>query len=470
MTTDNYQPISTEAEQVILAALLTGNRFTSELMESITEDDFHDRAHKLLYRAVTAVWGRAATIDAVQVINALGANLEASGGLGYLADLAGSMRSGVNPMSCVKVLKEKRLERQVIDIAERMKAEILAGEDDSLTRINNAMSIPLRFNIEDTAEKDVSAMLMEAQDDLEARHLSGGKITGLETGFSDLDKRLQGLQAGQLIILAARPAMGKTTLALNLFEHSALHGDRSLASIFFSLEMPGKELCEKMICSVGDINHGLLKQGLPRGNPNADSEWPKVIPAFEKIKAASNLVIDERSALSVQQIRAKCLKVKKRFGGLKSVFIDYLTYIKTTGRENRVIEVGAVSRALKALAKELECPVICLAQLSRKCEERGDKRPLLSDLRDSGEIEQDADCIMFIYRDDYYNEQSDAKGLAEIIIAKNRSGETGKVHLVADLTHSRFRNMAYDYEQYIREEQQRKPQQSKPESGRYYDR
>src|SRR5574343_278677 len=454
MTTDNYQPFSIEAEQVVLAALLTGNRYSVELMESITEEDLYSHAHKLIFRAAARVWSRAATIDVVSVINALGSDLEGSGGLGYIAELASHISHTVNPTSCIAKIKDKKAERDVLDIADRMRREIMRDGDDSLTRINNALALPMQYDTTDVTDKEVGAMLLEAMNDLQFRHTNGGKITGVETGFADLDDKLQGMQPGQLLIIAARPAMGKTTLALNLFEHSELKSEYEKATIFFSLEMPGKEVCEKMISSIGGIDHGLLKKGLPMSFSGSQEAWPKITPAFQRLKLTRTMVIDERSALNVQQIRAKCIKVKKKHGGAKAVFIDYLTYIKTPGRDNRVLEVGAVSRSLKAMAKELECPIICLAQLSRKCEERADKRPLLSDLRDSGEIEQDADCIMFIYRDEYYNPDSLDKGIAEVSIAKNRSGETGTIRLYSDLSHSRFRSLDRSYEEIFKEREQ----------------
>jgi len=442
----DYQPYNENAEQCVLGALLTNPQLITDINSIISEDDFYFRANKVIYRAICDIDAKRMPIDVSLVIQQLTntEQLEAVGGLGYLADLAHTVSVPKNILHYAKNMRDKARERQVLQIAESMKAEIVNSDDDTDTKINNALAMPLSIEHNETTEKETVHFLKEAIENLEYRHEMDGKITGFVTKFRDLDNRFQGLQPGQLMILAARPAMGKTTAALNIALASVFSSKHG-ATIFFSLEMTGKELMDKMICSLGGVDYGLYKKGLPKNNPMCDSEWPKIMDAAAKLKATNGLIIDDRSTITLQQIRAKAIRIKRKFGTVKTIFVDYLTLIRTPGKDNRVLEVGALSRGLKSLAKEIECPIICLAQLSRKVEERGEKRPMMSDLRDSGEIEQDADIISFIYRDDVYNENSTRKGIAEIITVKNRAGETGTDFLQSELSRSRFRNLDIGY-------------------------
>jgi len=455
----NYQPYNQNAEQCVLGALLTKKDAIAEINTIITEDDFYFYQNKTIYRACCVLDDKRQPVDVSLVIQQLTVmeQLEAIGGIGYLAELAHLVSVPKNILHYAKNMRDKSRERQLIQIAQAMQTEITNSDDDTDTKINNALSMPMAIENKEQIEKDSTQFLKEAVKDLEYRHEMDGKITGFVTKYRDLDNRFQGLQSGQLFILAARPAMGKTTLALNLAINSTFDG-RHGATIFFSLEMTGKELMDKMICSVGGVDYGLYKQGFPKSNNECADQWPKVSAAVVKIKSANGLIVDDRSTITLQQIRAKAIRTKRQHGTVKAIFVDYLTLIRTPGKENRVIEVGALSRGLKSLAKEIECPVIALAQLSRKVEERSDKKPMMSDLRDSGEIEQDADIISFIYRDEVHNQDSQEKGIAQIITVKNRAGETGIDFLKANLKQSRFENLEYMYA----------PQQEQPKK-QYYD-
>lgn len=447
MTTDEpiYQPYHQEAEECVIGALLTNPSAMHELMAMVSAEDFFFPANRIIFDAAKRLDDNRMPIDASLVINQLSATnkLELAGGLSYLASLAHNVAVPKNILHYAKYIKDKRRERDVLAIANAMQREITAGDGDTDTRINNALSLSVTADTSAAVEKGKKDFLKESKADFMRRHENNGEITGLKSGFTYLDERYQGFQPGQLIIMAGRPASGKTTLALNFATYAALNNDG--ATLFFSLEMSGKELVDKLLCSVGRINYGLFRRGFPKAIAECELEWSKLNPAFEQVINRVDMIIDDRSNLTIQQIRSKSIREKRKAGKIKAVFIDYLTLIRTPGKDNRVLEVGAISRALKNLAKELECPVIALAQLSRKVEERSDKRPLMSDLRDSGEIEQDADIVMFIYRDEVYNENSPDFGTAEIITAKNRAGETGIDRISADLKHSRFCNLATDW-------------------------
>jgi len=458
----NYQPFNENAEQCVIGALLTNKDAITEVSAIITEDDFFFYPNKAIYRAICAIDEKRQPVEVSLVIQQLTITeqLEAIGGLSYLAKLAHDVSAPKNILHYAKNMKDKSREREIIQIAQAMKNEIITSEDDTDTKINNALAMPLMVETSAAVEKDSVQFLKEAIDNLKYRHEMDGKITGFVTKYTEIDKRFQGLQPGQLMIIAARPAMGKTTWALNL-AINALFDGRPGATVFFSMEMTGKELMDKMICSVGGVDYGLFKQGFPKGNPDCDDQWPKVMDASTKLRSANGLVVDDRSTITLQQIRAKAIRIKRKHGSVKAIFVDYLTLIRTPGKDNRVLEVGALSRGLKSLAKEIECPVICLAQLSRKVEERADKKPMMSDLRDSGEIEQDADIISFIYRDDVYNPNSAEPGIAQIITVKNRAGETGIDYLQADLRRSKFKNLDLGY---------RPPEpDKKKEETKYYD-
>lgn len=457
---NDYQNHSQEAEQCVLGSLLFAPERFIDVIEVISEDDFFTYPHKIIFRAMCFLDDKKQPIDVSTVIQTLSTmnQLSEVGGIGYLAQLANDVARPANVLAYAKVMSDKSKERAVITIAKAMQDEITESEEDTETKVNNALSMPLAIESKESVEKTTIDFMRQSIENLEFRHNMDGKITGLKTEFNLLDNRFQGLQSGQLMILAARPAMGKTTLALNFAANAALNGQPG-ATLFFSLEMSGKELMDKLICSIGGIDYTLFKQGFPKGNPLCDAEWSKVSYATGKLKACKSLIVDDRAGITFQQLRAKAIRTKRKYGSIKVLFVDYLTLIRTPDKGNRVLEVGALSRGLKNLSKELECPIVCLAQLSRKVEDRADKKPLMSDLRDSGEIEQDADIISFIYRDSAYNPNSLNPFYTEIITVKNRAGETGTDGILSELKQSRFSNLPNDY--YFKTEaveQQSKPQ------------
>jgi len=443
---NEYRNNSQEAEECVIASMLINPACIIDVMELLQESDFFFCQTRTIFAAIAELDNERQSIDpmlVIQKLTAMGA-LSDAGGMGYLAEIASNVSTSSNVAAYAKNVKDKSRERALIAIAQAMIGEVVNGTDGTDAKINNALSLPMTLEHGEKGEKCTDDFLREASEDLEIRHAANGRITGLKTHYPALDKRFHGLQPGQLMILAGRPGSGKTSLALNL-ALNAIFDPKPGVVLFFSLEMTGKELTEKMVCAVGGIDYGLYKMGLPIGNEASRAEFPKVEPAFRKIKEARSLIIDDRSGITFQQLRSKAIRVKRKNYAIKAMYVDYLTLIRTPGRENRVLEVGALSRGMKGLAKELECPIICLAQLSRKVEERADKRPIMHDLRDSGEIEQDADIITMIYRDDVYNEESERKGIAEIITVKNRSGEAGTDYLSADLRHSRFTELPEDY-------------------------
>lgn len=444
---DNYQNHSQEAEECVIACVLDNPIVLVNVLENLDESDFFLTATRTIFSAIKALDSERQPIEPMLVIQKLSSMglLADAGGLGYLAQIASSVATSGNVMAYAKIVKDKSKERAMIQIAREMINEIMTSTEDTDTKLNNAQSMQLSASHVDAKEKDTDQFLKESAADLQIRHEADGKITGLETKYAALDKRFYGLQPGQLMILAGRPSSGKTTLALNI-ALNAMFDNSPGAVVFFSLEMTGRELMDKMVCCTGNIDHTLYRAGLPKCNPLSAVEFPKITPAFQRIKEAGNLVTDDRSGITFQQIRSKAIRMKRKHGSVKVIFVDYLTLIRTPGKDNRVLEVGALSRGLKGLAKELECPVICLAQLSRKVEERADKRPIMHDLRDSGEIEQDADIVTMIYRDEYYTPDSERKGIAEIITVKNRAGITGVDYLGTDLGRSKFRDLPEDYQ------------------------
>lgn len=443
---NQYRNNSQEAEECVIGSMLINPACVVDVLEVLQESDFFFHPTRTIFRAIVEIDAARQPIDPMLVIQKLTAMglLHEAGGMGYLGEIASNVSTSANVVAYAKNVKDKSRERALIAIAHAMIGEIVTSTEPTDAKINNALSLPMTLEHGEKGEKGTDDFLREASEDLEIRHAANGKITGLRTHYAALDKRFHGLQPGQLMILAGRPGSGKTSLALNL-ALNAIFDTKPGVVLFFSLEMTGKELMEKMVCAVGGIDYGLFKMGLPLGIEDSRAEYPKIEPSFRKIKEARSLIIDDRSGLSFQQLRSKAIRVKRKNLAIKAMFVDYLTLIRTPGRENRVLEVGALSRGMKGLAKELECPIICLAQLSRKVEERSDKRPIMHDLRDSGEIEQDADIITMIYRDEVYNEESDRRGIAEIITVKNRAGEAGTDYLSADLKRSRFMELPDDY-------------------------
>ncbi|KAA2286358.1 replicative DNA helicase [Arenimonas fontis] len=436
-------PQSVEAEQAVIGGLMLSPDSLDRVGDLLTENDFYRRDHRLIYRAIRELAEKNRPFDAVTLGEWFEANglSEQIGGTGYLVELASTTPSAANIKAYAEIVREKAVLRQLIEAGTeivndgyrpdgRDSQEILAAAEQKVFQIaelgrrGRADFVPLR-----EAMKEAFQILQE-------RYENQGAVTGLPTGFGELDEMTAGLQPSDLIILAARPAMGKTTLALNIAEYGALKTRKAVA--VYSMEMSASQLAFRLISSIGRVNATRLRTGQLE-----DEDWSRVNMAI-KMLSEVRIFIDDTPALSPEVLRAKARRIKREHD-LGLIVIDYLQLMQVPGsQENRATEISEISRSLKALAKELNVPVIALSQLNRSLESRTDKRPVMADLRESGAIEQDADIIMFIYRDEYYHKDSADKGLAEVIIGKQRNGPTGTVKLKFFGEYTRFDNLARD--------------------------
>ncbi len=437
-------PQSVEAEQAVLGGLMLAPDAFDRIADLLTDKDFYRRDHQLIYRAIRELAEKDRPFDAVTLgewFESNGLSEQVAGGA-YLVELASTTPSAANIKAYAEIVRDKAVLRQLIEIGTeivndgfqpegRESAEILAKAEQQVFAIAEAGS---RGRQDFTP---INKAMAEAFDVLQTRHANGGGITGLPTGYTEFDQMTAGLQPTDLIILAARPAMGKTTFALNIAEYAAIKTKKAVA--VFSMEMSASQLALRLISSNGRINATRLRTGQLE-----DEDWSRVTSAIRMIKE-TKIFIDDTPGLSPDVLRAKARRLKREHD-LGLIVIDYLQLMAVPGNsENRATEISEISRSLKGLAKELNVPVIALSQLNRSLETRTDKRPVMADLRESGAIEQDADIIIFIYRDDYYNkENSPDKGLAEIIIGKQRSGPTGSVKLKFFGEYTRFDNLAHD--------------------------
>jgi len=432
-------PHSVEAEQSVLGGLMLDNAAWDRVADILHEVDLYRRDHRLIFSAVHTLADQGRPFDVVTLSEHLSGcgELEEAGGLGYLGELAHNTPSAANIVAYAEIVRERSVVRQLIaagtDITEsgfnpdgRSVSELL---DEAERRVFEIADQGARSSSGLAAIRDVLAPVMER---IETLYESDTAITGVPTGFSDLDDRTSGLQAGDLVIVAGRPSMGKTSFAMNLCETAAIK--EKLAVAVFSMEMPAEQLTMRMLSSLGRI--GLQKV---RTGKLADEDWPRLTATLTMLND-TEIYIDDTPALTPTELRARCRRLKRE-KNLGLVLVDYLQLMQVPGtRENRATEISEISRSLKALAKELSVPVIALSQLNRSLEQRTDKRPMMSDLRESGAIEQDADVILFVYRDEVYNEDSKDKGKAEIIIGKQRNGPIGKVMLTFLNQFTRFEN------------------------------
>jgi len=437
-------PHSIEAEQAVLGGLMLAPEAYDRVADKLTDRDFYRRDHQLIYRAICELAEKSRPYDAVTLgewFDSQGQSEQVANGA-YLIELATSTPSAANINAYAEIVREKAVMRQLIDVGTgivnrgfvpegRGSAELLAEAEQKVFAIAEEGA---------RGRTDFVAMpnaLKDAFSALQDRYNNGGNITGLPTGYTEFDNMTAGLQPTDLIILAARPAMGKTTFALNIAEYAAIKSKKACA--VFSMEMSAAQLAMRLISSNGRINAQRLRNGQLE-----DEDWSRVTSAISMLKE-TKIFIDDTPGLSPDVLRAKCRRLKREHD-LGLVVIDYLQLMSVPGNsENRATEISEISRSLKGLAKELSVPVIALSQLNRSLETRTDKRPVMADLRESGAIEQDADMIVFIYRDDYYNkENSPDKGLAEIIIGKHRGGPTGSCKLKFFGEYTRFDNLAHD--------------------------
>lgn len=437
-------PQSVEAEQAVLGGLMLSPEAFDRVADMLVDRDFYRRDHQLIYRAIRELAERNRPFDAVTLgewFESQGLSGDVAGGA-YLLELASTTASAANIKAYAEIVRDKAVMRQLIDVGTeivndgfqpegRDSSEILAKAEQQVFAIAEAGA---RGRVDFTP---INKAMGEAFDVLQTRFAAGAGITGLPTGYEEFDQMTAGLQPTDLLILAARPAMGKTTLALNIAEYAALKSKKAVA--VFSMEMSASQLALRLISSNGRINATRLRTGQLE-----DEDWSRVTGAIRMLKE-SKIFIDDTPALSPEILRAKARRLKREHD-LGLIVIDYLQLMQVPGNsENRATEISEISRSLKALAKELNVPVIALSQLNRSLESRTDKRPVMADLRESGAIEQDADMIIFIYRDEYYNkENSPDKGLAEVIIGKHRSGPTGSFKLRFFGEYTRFDNLAHD--------------------------
>jgi replicative DNA helicase len=441
-------PHSTEAEQSVLGGLLLENLAWDKCSDLVTDSDFYRHEHRHIYGAIGSLIASSKPADVITVFESLQSlgKAEDCGGLAYLNALAQSVPSASNVRRYAEIVRERSVLRKLISASDEIATTAFNPQGQPVSQIlDEAESRIFRIGEEGSRgsagfqpmDKLVQALIDRVQE-LEAN--GSEDVTGIRTGFYDLDRMTAGLQKGDLIVLAARPSMGKTAFALNIAEHVAVQ--EGLPVAVFSMEMGASQLALRVVGSLGRIDQQHLRTGRLR-----DDEWERLPEAASKLSEAP-MFIDESPGLNPAELRARARRLARQYGGtLGLIVIDYLQLMSgssNSSEENRATVLGEISRGMKGLAKELQCPVIALSQLNRSVETRPDKRPMMSDLRESGAIEQDADVIMFIYRDDYYNKDSKEPGVAEIVLAKQRNGPVGTVKLTFLKPLTRFDNLALD--------------------------
>ncbi|RMG35477.1 MAG: replicative DNA helicase [Gammaproteobacteria bacterium] len=437
-------PHSIQAEQAVLGGLMLDDEAWDKVADQLGADDFYRREHQLIFRAMTALSEAEQPLDVVTLAEELErrGELDDVGGLPYLGSLANDTPSAANVAAYARLVREQSVMRQLIKVGNRIAESCYRPEGRKVDQLldeaeNQVFQIAEQQAKGRSGFRSIKALLTETVNRIEELFASGSALTGVSTGFDDFDAKTSGLQKSDLIIVAGRPSMGKTTFAMNIAENVAIGSGMPVA--IFSMEMPGEALTMRMISSLGRINQQAVRTGKLE-----DEDWPRVMSAVSLLNEAK-LFIDDTPALTPGELRARCRRLMKEHGQLGLVVVDYLQLMQAPDAgENRTNEISAISRGLKTLAKELNVPVIALSQLNRSLEQRPNKRPVMSDLRESGAIEQDADLIVFIYRDEVYNEDSPDKGKAEIIIGKQRNGPIGTVNLTFQGQYTRFDNYAHD--------------------------
>ena len=431
-------PNDTEAEQAVIGSMLTDKDAVSAAIEVLKEEDFYREDNKIIYTALLNLYNKNEPIDIITLKSELSAmgKLEAVGGLEYIAELPEKVPTTSNVEQYIKIVEEKSILRNLIKTANDI---ITLGYDPTqdVEDIIDSSEKKIFEVMQKRNQKGYSSIkdiLVDTFTELEQLYNRKQHITGVPTGFADLDYRTAGLHKSDLILVAARPAMGKSAFALNIATHAAVRANTPVA--IFSLEMSKEQMVNRILCSEAMVDSNKVRTGTLE-----DEDWAKLAEASGVLSEA-NIFVDDTPGISIMEIRAKCRKMKleKNIG---LVVIDYLQLVQGSGKwgSSREQEIAEISRSLKILAKEIEVPVIALSQLSRAPEQRPDHRPMLSDLRESGSIEQDADIVMFLYRDDYYNEDSEKKNIAEVILAKHRAGSTGTVELLWLGNYTKFANI-----------------------------
>ena len=438
-THDKMMPQSLDAEQAVLAAMFNDKDAILEVIPILKETDFYRHDHGVLFATMRKMNEQGVPVDLVTITSQLDkdGNLEKAGGISYVAQIANALGSSSNIVHYANIVKEKAVLRDLINIASNISNRSYDDTEETESILDDAERMVLEISQKRARSGlvPVSDVIDTTLSSLEILSQKKEGLTGLTSGFIDLDRVTSGWQKSDFIILAARPAMGKTALALNMAQNAAIETGQPVA--IFSLEMSKEQLVNRMISSLAEIDQQTLRNGRIYGD-----DWIQLVNAVAPL-AEAPIYIDDTPAISVREVRAKARRLKAEHG-LSLLIIDYLQLMGSSGRiESRQQEVSQISRSLKALARELDIPIIALSQLSRSVEQSQEKKPSLSHLRESGSLEQDADIVMFIYRDEYYNEDSEKKGIAEIIIAKHRNGATGSVDLSFRKEFTKFGNLAH---------------------------
>ncbi len=437
-------PHSIEAESSVLGGLLLDNGAWDRVGDLLVDGDFYRHEHQLIYAAIGALVNASKPADVITVFEHLQnqGHVDSVGGLGYLNSLAQYVPSASNIRRYAEIVRERSILRKLVSASDDIATAAFNPKGRAVDKILDEAEQKI-FNIGEEGSRmkqgfqSMDSLVVELLDRVQEMADNPNDITGVPTGFHDLDRMTSGLQPGDLVVLAARPSMGKTAFAINIAEHVALN--EGLPVAVFSMEMGAAQLAVRVVGSIGRVDQGHLRTG-----KLTDEEWPRLTEAIERLRTVS-LHIDETPGLTPSELRANSRRLARQCGKLGLIVVDYLQLMSGSSGsdgDNRATELGEISRGLKMLAKELQCPVIALSQLNRGVEQRTDKRPMMSDLRESGAIEQDADIIMFIYRDDYYNKDSKDPGVAEIIIGKQRNGPTGTVRLAFLKPLTRFESLA----------------------------
>lgn len=434
---DHQPPHNIEAEQSVLGAIFLDSDVFDLVSAIIEESDFYSERNRKIYSAMHTLHGKGTPIDLVTISTELSDQgcLEEVGGINHLTELASSVPSAANVEYYATIVKEKSLLRRLIKTTSKIMAAAYESSDDVETILYQAEKSILDISKSNDAKdfKHIEDVLIDVYQKIEDLHYSKKEVTGLPTGFVDLDRITLGFQKSDLIIIAARPSVGKTAFALNIAQQIAVRTKENVA--IFSLEMSAEQLVMRMLSAEGNIESQKLRSG-----HLDEKDWSRLTMAMANLSRAG-VYIDDTPGIRVSEIRSKCRRLMQE-KGLGIIIIDYLQLMQPSGKkENRQQEISEISRSLKELARELDVPVIALSQLSRGVEQRQDKRPILSDLRESGSIEQDADVVGFLYRDDYYDKESDKKNIIEIIIAKQRNGPVGTVELAFLKNYNKFVNL-----------------------------
>ncbi len=438
----NIPPHSIEAEQAVLGSILLNNMYWDDVAENVVKEDFYRFEHRLIFEEMEKLIAQQSPVDLITLEQALKSRevIEQVGGFAYLAELSNNTPSAANVVAYANVVREKAIMRELISVGNKIAQNSYSPKGQDVKHLldeaeREVFAIAEKRTSGTEGPQNIISILENTINKIEqlSQIKDHSGVTGVSTGFKDLDKKTAGLQKSDLIIVAARPSMGKTTFAMNLCENAALGSDKPV--LVFSLEMPAEQIMMRSLASLSRVDQTKIRtgQGLD------DNDWAKISSTMGMLAKKPNLFIDDSSGLTPTELRSRARRVYRENNGLSLIMVDYLQLMRAPAfSENRTLEIAEISRSLK----ELEVPVIALSQLNRTLENRQDKRPVNSDLRESGSIEQDADLIMFIYRDEVYNRESEEKGIAEIIIGKQRNGPIGRVKLAFQGHFSRFDNLA----------------------------